>query len=83
MKRIAITQRVEVKPSYGERRDVLDQKWVEFLLSIELWPIPVPNNLRYVREFLEKEEIDGAVAPIYLLGLPGDIDKLKVLLEDI
>jgi len=32
---------------------------------------------------IQKEEIDGAVAPIYLLGLPGDIDKLKVLLEDI
>ena len=54
MKRIAITQRVEVKPSYGERRDVLDQKWVEFLLSTELWPIPVPNNLQSVREFIEK-----------------------------
>ena len=61
MKRIAITQRVEIKASYGERRDVLDQKWVEFLLSNELWPIPVPNNIQYVREFLEKEEIDGVL----------------------
>jgi len=61
MKRIAITQRVEVKPSYGERRDALDQKWIELLLSMELWPILVPNNLPYVRKFVEKEEVDGVI----------------------
>ena len=32
---------------------------------------------------IPKGEIDGAVAPIYLLGLPEDIEKIKVLLESI
>ena len=61
MKRIAITQRVEEKKSYNERRDVLDQKWVEFLLSVEIWPVLVPNNLEYVKKFIEKEDIDGVL----------------------
>tara|TARA_R110002167_G_scaffold41090_1_gene125714 strand:+ start:131 stop:355 length:225 start_codon:yes stop_codon:yes gene_type:complete len=30
---------------------------------------------------IPKEEIDGATAPIYLVGLPGDTAKLKALIE--
>tara|TARA_R110000851_G_scaffold9905_2_gene36387 strand:- start:198 stop:362 length:165 start_codon:yes stop_codon:yes gene_type:complete len=30
---------------------------------------------------IPKEEIDGASAPIYLIGLPGDTAKLKALIE--
>ena len=30
---------------------------------------------------IPKEEIDGASAPIYLVGLPGDTAKLKALIE--
>lgn len=26
---------------------------------------------------IEREEIPGAIAPIYLLGLPGDLDKFQ------
>ena len=26
---------------------------------------------------IPKEEISGAIAPIYLMGLPGDLDKLE------
>ena len=26
---------------------------------------------------IPKEEVNGAIAPIYLLGLPGDLDKLE------
>ncbi|MDB0021085.1 gamma-glutamyl-gamma-aminobutyrate hydrolase family protein [Candidatus Pseudothioglobus singularis] len=61
MKRIAITQRVEEKKSYNEKRDVLDQKWIDFLLSIEIWPILVPNNLQYVKKFIKSENIDGVL----------------------
>ena len=61
MKRIALTQRVELKPSYSERRDVLDQRWIEFLLSIKLWPILVPNNLHYVRKLFGDGGIDGVL----------------------
>jgi hypothetical protein len=31
---------------------------------------------------IPKEEIDGASAPIYLIGLPGDTAKLKALIEE-
>ena len=27
------------------------------------------------------EEVNGAIAPIYLLGLPGDLDKLQTDLD--
>jgi hypothetical protein len=30
---------------------------------------------------IPKEEVNGAIAPIYLLGLPGDLDKLKEKLQ--
>ena len=30
---------------------------------------------------IPKEEVNGATAPIYLLGLPGDLDKLKERLQ--
>ena len=26
---------------------------------------------------IRKEEVPGALAPIYLMGLPGDLDKLE------
>jgi N5-(cytidine 5'-diphosphoramidyl)-L-glutamine hydrolase len=61
MKRILVTQRVDINPSYGERRDALDQKWIEFLLSINLWPITIPNSLVYLKKFVEIEKIDGVL----------------------
>ncbi len=30
---------------------------------------------------IRKEEVPGALAPIYLMGLPNDLDKLKEILE--
>ena len=30
---------------------------------------------------IPKEEINGAIAPIYLLGLPGDLDRLATILK--
>jgi len=32
---------------------------------------------------IPEEEVEGAVAPIYLLGLPGDLDKLQKRLGEI
>lgn len=45
MSRIGITQRVELIPSYGERRDCLDQQWFVLLEQLDLQPVPIPNNL--------------------------------------
>jgi hypothetical protein len=32
---------------------------------------------------IQKEEVNGAIAPIYLLGLPGDLDKLEAKLNGV
>jgi gamma-glutamyl-gamma-aminobutyrate hydrolase PuuD len=43
VKRLGITQRVEVVLDYGERRDCLDQRWSEFVLELGFIPVPLPN----------------------------------------
>ena len=30
---------------------------------------------------IEQKEVAGAIAPIYLLGLPGDLDKMEALIK--
>ena len=42
---VLITQRVDLIPDYGERRDALDQRWVGLLAQIGLMPIAVPNRI--------------------------------------
>lgn len=59
MKRIAVTQRVDFISSYSEKRDALDQRWVEFLQTIKLSPIIIPNNIDYVKQLIENNSIDG------------------------
>ena len=61
MKRIAITQRVEVIPSRDERRDALDQKWWPFLQSVNLMPVLVPNNMYVVQQLIDEDSIDGVL----------------------
>ena len=45
MKVVAVSQRVDDYPDRNERRDVLDQRLIEFLLAAGYLPIPVPNSL--------------------------------------
>lgn len=59
MKRIAVTQRVDLINLRSERRDALDQKWISFLQNINLLPILVPNNVTYTRELINYDSIDG------------------------
>ncbi len=59
MKRIAITQRVDIIESYGERRDAIDQHWTDFLLSCGLFPVFMPNHEPFVRSLLSTDKIDG------------------------
>ncbi len=61
MKRIGVTQRVEVVPSYGERRDCLDQQWHALLESIGLHVVPVPNRLNEPGTWLNALALDGFV----------------------
>lgn len=59
--RIGITQRVEVIPSYGERRDCLDQQWFRFLESLGFTPVPVPNQLYDVKQWALDLGLEGLV----------------------
>ena len=45
MKVVAVSQRVDDYSDRYERRDVLDQRLIEFLLAAGYLPIPVPNSL--------------------------------------
>ncbi|ANI00698.1 gamma-glutamyl-gamma-aminobutyrate hydrolase [Pseudomonas koreensis] len=45
MKRVAVSQRVDVHPERGESRDALDQRLIDFLLAAGFIPLPVPNGL--------------------------------------
>ena len=59
MKKIAVSQRVVEAKGYHERRDALDQRWTDFLLSIKAFPVLVPNNLDFLTPFLATEKIEG------------------------
>jgi putative glutamine amidotransferase len=61
MKKIIVTQRVDLDSDYNERRDAIDQRWVDFLLSIDIFPIFISNNMSYVAYALDNEDIDGVL----------------------
>lgn len=45
MKVIAVSQRVDVLADRGERRDALDQRLSQWLMTAGCMPVPVPNGL--------------------------------------
>jgi len=59
MKRILITQRVDVAAAGEERRDALDQRWIDLLQAADLEPVVVPNNADWVRAHLTAGTDDG------------------------
>jgi putative glutamine amidotransferase len=61
MKRIAVSQRVDVVPSYGERRDALDQRWAPLLLRAYLLPLLVPNDPETAAALMTTFEPDGVL----------------------
>ena len=61
MKRIGLTQRVDVAAGHGERRDGLDQKWAGLLLALGFCPVPLANDVQDVGEYLAALSLDGAV----------------------
>ena len=73
MKRIGITQRVEVVAAYGERRDCLDQAWARLFSLFELDLVPVPNTLDDVAGWARRQALDGLVLSggNDLANLPG------------
>jgi N5-(cytidine 5'-diphosphoramidyl)-L-glutamine hydrolase len=61
MKIIAITQRVEVLPDRGERRDCLDQRWAELLPLAGLLPLAIPNDIAAATALLSSIPVAGAI----------------------
>jgi N5-(cytidine 5'-diphosphoramidyl)-L-glutamine hydrolase len=59
MRKIAITMRSVDTPEYIERRDALDHRWINLLLQVDLWPILVPNNIVFIKKFVQDVDIDG------------------------
>ena len=71
-----------------KHRDIRDKRWHANLFVVlglgegirrysKMKVILSDNNVLKI----PKEEVDGATAPIYLVGLPGDTAKLKALIE--
>jgi putative glutamine amidotransferase len=61
MKRIAVSQRVQVIAEHGERRDALDQRWTRLLDTAGLTLVPIPNALIDHRGWLAELAIDGVL----------------------
>lgn len=61
MRRIGITQRVEIAAGHGERRDCLDQRWGRLLAARGLVPIPLCNGVLDVARHVEDLALDGAI----------------------
>ncbi len=63
MKRIGLTQRVEVIAEYQERRDCLDQNWFSLMLELGYLPIALPNltNQESIEPYLAALALDGVV----------------------
>lgn len=59
MKKVFVTQRVEIIKQYNEIRDCLDQKWIDLLLECNLLPIAVQNNIEQIELMLKEVNPDG------------------------
>jgi N5-(cytidine 5'-diphosphoramidyl)-L-glutamine hydrolase len=62
MKRLAITQRVELVACRGERRDCLDQRWLDLSFAIGFVPCPLPNVAQpHVPDILAANQPDAII----------------------
>ncbi len=59
--RVGLTQRVETVPSYGERRDCLDQAWARLLTRHGMLPVPLCNAVEDVEPYLGELRLDGII----------------------
>ncbi|MEN9577068.1 MAG: hypothetical protein RJA70_77 [Pseudomonadota bacterium] len=55
MKRLLLSQRVQIDARHGERRDALDQNWAPFLRAAGFLPVPVPNYPLAVSNYFSLE----------------------------
>lgn len=61
MKRIGLTQRSHAVAAYGERRDMLDQRWTALIEGLGACPLPLANGVRDVDAYLDALCLDALV----------------------
>lgn len=61
MLRIGLTQRVVFASEGDERRDFLDQAWTRLLVENGYCPVPLPNAISDVDQYLAELVLDGAI----------------------
>ena len=61
MRFVAMSQRVDIILEYGERRDSLDQNWINFLSACNLSPLLIPNNKSSAEKILASTSLNGIV----------------------
>ena len=59
MRLVAISQRVDIYPDRGERRDALDQSWVRLLAACGLVALPMPNHVATARTMFGAMPVTG------------------------
>ena len=61
MKRIGLTQRVDVVAGYGKRRDCLDQNWARLLWQLQWVPMALSNAVGSTGEYLDALQLTGVI----------------------
>ncbi len=59
MRRIFVSQRVEIIECYNERRDAVDQNIARFILALGALPIPLCNLPEMTKEYVKELKPDG------------------------
>lgn len=61
MKKVGLTQRVELVEAYSERRDALDQQWCRLLEAQGMVPVPLCNRPVDVKAYLDALDLDAVI----------------------
>lgn len=61
MKLVGMTQRVAVDGPHQERRDALDQRWIEFVDACGFVPVLIPNNEIVAQNIISEIPISGLI----------------------
>ncbi len=61
MRLVAASQRVDLQPDYGERRDGLDQNWARFLAACGAALLPLPNHPAAAAAILARVPVDAVL----------------------
>lgn len=61
MKIVAVTQRVDFIEDRSEKRDSVDQKYIELMECCNLLPILIPNNINIAKKIVGNLSLDGII----------------------